>query len=134
MATSALPVTHRKYDLMKTFNPASAEPSLRDLRMAARKKMVNGRIHLSVSHGFAIHGKLVDISMSGIGVMLDDPVTNNTSYSVECELFQNGARIVLNARATIIHCVLVSGKGFRVGLQFDALDAGATDMIKKLVG
>ncbi len=114
-------------------NAVPPAPSLKDLRLAARKKIVNGRVSVSVPRGVSTQGKLMDISLRGIGVMLESPINVNTVHSLECELLFNGTRIALSARAVAVHCILASGKGFRVGLQFESLDAATEDIIKKLL-
>ena len=136
---------------MTTFNPEKSEtpyasavtfvevnltPAARrgkESRLAVRKKLVHGRVNVSMPRGLSTFGKLVDISLHGVGVMLNAPIASNTVCSVECQLLLNGNLVFLSVRATSVHCVLVSHKGFRVGLQFEPLEANAVKIINDVL-
>lgn len=89
-----------------------------DARTAERKR-VSGRARILLQSGGAILvGKMVDISVSGACVLLDDMVPVKKTCTLECDIFQNGARQVFSVPAVSVYGVLASGHGFKVGFQF----------------
>lgn len=84
----------------------------------AERKMVNGKAQIALGSGFSVGGKLVDLSEGGVCVMLDDPVTIKKVCNISCNIFQNGKSYAFSLASVVAYCVLVSGRGYKVGFQF----------------
>ena len=106
---------------------------VREDRSSERKKIINGRVHVTRGPGSSSLGKLIDISMQGVGILLDDPLVAQQVYSIECHIWLNGSRVSLRLRVVTIHCILVGGQGFRIGLQFVTLDEATRVLINQLI-
>ena len=93
-------------------------PTGADARTAERKK-VTGRVRILLQGaGASVSGKMVDISVNGACVLLDDMVPVKKMCTLECDIFQNGTRRVFSAPAVSVYGVLASGHGFKIGFQF----------------
>lgn len=95
---------------------AVAKPS--DARTAERKKVV-GRARMVFPGGETARSvKMVDISLHGVCVLMDDVLAVKKACTLECDIFLNGAHKVFSVPAISVYCVLASGHGFKVGFQF----------------
>lgn len=103
-----------------------------DARMTERKK-VSGRARVVFAGGNQRAGKMVDLSVSGACVLLDAPLPVKQSCTLECDVFQNGARQVFSVPAVTMYGVLASGQGYKVGLHFGQPDAAARNAIAALL-
>ena len=99
---------------------------------AAPRKPITGRARVSIEGGAARNGKLVDISESGVGIMLDDPVPTKKVCMVMCETFMDGKRVTFGARSIAAFCVLAGNKGYRIGFQFGALEPATSKIVSDL--
>ena len=52
-------------------------------------------------------------------LVLDDPIPVNKVVNLQCDQFHNGKRHVLTLSVVVAYCLLVSGRGCKVGLQFE---------------
>ena len=111
---------------------AADRPEKTETRAAERKKM-SGRARVTPQGGALFLGKMVDMSLTGACVMLDNMLPNRLSCKLEFDIFHGGKRHVFSASAVSVYGVLASGRGFKVGFQFVACDAAATKSIAELV-
>jgi len=100
---------------------------------AAERKKVNGRARVVVAGAAAVVGKMVDISLTGACVMLDDMFPSKRACLLEFDIFHDGQRQVFSVSAQSVYGVLASGKGFKVGFQFGPITAAASKSIAALV-
>lgn len=100
-------------------------------RIAVRKA-ISGKARVAVVGGAVLTGKVVDISTSGLGVLMDDPMPPKRVCTLGVELLLNGERTVLSVRAVAVYSVLVSGKGYRIGFQFGTLEPAMAQMVARL--
>lgn len=108
-------------------------PTGADARTAERKK-VSGRARIVLQGGGAsLVGKMVDISVSGACVLLDDMVPVKKVCTLECDIFQNGTRRMFSAPAVSVYGVLASGHGFKVGFQFGPRSSAALKTIADIM-
>ena len=108
-------------------------PTGADARTAERKK-VSGRARIVFQGGaVSLSGKMIDISVSGACVLLDDMVPVKKVCTLECDIFQNGTRRVFSAPAVSVYGVLASGHGFKVGFQFGPRSSAALKTIADIM-
>lgn len=103
-----------------------------DARTAERKK-VSGRARVVFSAGNQRAGKMVDLSVSGACVLMEDPLPVKQTCTLECDIFQNGVRQVFSVPAVTAYGVLASGQGYKVGFQFGPSSAAASNAIAALL-
>lgn len=95
----------------------------------AERKFVSGKAQIALGSSFSVDGKLIDLSEGGVSVMLDDPVTIKKVCNISCHIFQNGKSYRFSLPSVVVHCVLVSGRGYKVGFQFGLRSPAATQTI-----
>jgi len=95
----------------------------------AERKVVHGKANITIGSGFSMTGKLIDLSEGGVCVMLDDPVTIKKVCNISCNIFQNGKGHTFSLPSVVAYCVLVSGRGYKVGFQFGPRNPAATQTI-----
>ncbi len=103
-----------------------------DARVADRKK-VSGRARVNVAGGVTAAGKTIDISLTGVCILMDDMLPSKKLCSLEFDIFHVGTRYVFGVQAVSVYSVLVSGKGFKVGFQFGPRGPAAQTAIAALV-
>ena len=108
---------------------AESPNARRDERMK-----VNGRAQVRMPGTGSASGRMVDISLGGACVLMDDPLRAKTSCMLEIDVFHNGRRHMFTCPAVCIYAVLAAGKGFKVGFQFGARDRAATSALAALLG
>lgn len=122
----------------QTKSPTQATPwgsaSVIDSRVAVRKK-INGRarVHLTDAGEGFVAGKMIDISVSGVCVMMDAPFPIKRTCNLECEVFYQGQRQLFSTQAVSVYGVLAGTSGFRVGFQFGARSPDAVRVIELLI-
>lgn len=100
---------------------------------AAERKLVNGRVRVTLGGGTVIMGKMLDVSMLGASLMLEDLLAVKKTCTLDCDIFHNGKRYVFSVPAVSVHAVLASGKGFKVGFQFGPRTPAATHTLDALL-
>jgi hypothetical protein len=111
-------------------SPTGEAPApLRVAPRLAERKMVSGKAQIALGSGFSVGGKLIDLSEGGVCVMLDDPVTIKKVCNISCNIFQNGKGYNFSLPSVVAYCVLVSGRGYKVGFQFGPRSPAVTQTI-----
>ena len=108
-----------------------SKPQL-EARAAVRRKF-SGRVRLTFEAGAATDARVIDMSTTGICLLVDQMVRANTTCTLACNIFHEGKPFVFGLRALAIYSVLASGKGFKVGLQFGPHDAKVATQIATLM-
>lgn len=103
-----------------------------EARVAERKK-VSGRARVNVAGGSTVSGKTIDISLSGVCILMEDMLPSKKLCSLEFDIFHVGTRYVFGVQAVSVYSVLVSGKGFKVGFQFGPRGPAAQTAISALI-
>ncbi len=103
-----------------------------DARVAERKK-VSGRARVVFAGGNQRAGKMIDMSVTGACVLMDESVPVKQACSLECDIFQNGVRQVFTVAAVSVYGVLASGQGYKVGFHFGTPGAAAAITIAALL-
>ena len=103
-----------------------------DSRVAARKK-ITGRARIAVDSQIIAAGKLVDISMTGLCLLGEDPIPAKKVVMLEIDSFSGGRRFVIVVRAIMVYSILVGGRGQKYGFHFGPLDDKATRSLGELL-
>jgi hypothetical protein len=85
---------------------------------AAERKIVNGRARLSANGAPSVTGKLVDISLTGACILMEEMPAVKKIGTLDCDIFHNGQRYLLQVQALCVYGVLAGNRGFKVGYQF----------------
>ncbi len=131
LARLGKPVALAETPVPSVAKPPSGSP-VGEARAVERKK-VNGRARVVVPGAQAVTGKMVDISLTGACVMLDDMFPSKQTCVLEFDIFYGGQRHVFSTAAVSVYGVFASGKGFKVGFQFGPYSAATGKSIALLV-
>jgi hypothetical protein len=82
--------------------------------------------------GATLNGKTVDISASGICIMVDGPVPVGNTCMILFEAMVKGAPKQVNASGKAVYSIF-SREGFRTGFQFGQLTPANTAVINDIV-
>jgi hypothetical protein len=104
----------------------------KDARTAARK-VLRCPARLMMGDTVAIKGRTIDISMSGVSIMLDEPVTVGRPCTLVFDPSVNGKLVKISILAKAVYCTCVGTSGFRVGMQFGPQDAAMAKLIRQLL-
>lgn len=77
-------------------------------------------------------GRTIDISPSGISVMVSEHMTPGIPCVVAFDPSINGKTITVNAAARVIYSICVGTTGFRTGFQFVEIDETTARSIRAL--
>ncbi len=109
--------------------PAETPTPPRTSQRLFERKMVRGKAVIALGSGFSVGGTLVDLSQGGVCALLDDPVTIKKVCVITCNISQNGISHKFSLPSVVAYCVLVSGRGYKVGFQFGTLSPAAAQVI-----
>lgn len=104
----------------------------KDARTAARK-VLRCPARLLLGDAAAVKGKTIDISMSGVSIMLDEPVAVGRPCTLVFEPSVNGKLVKISIQGKAVYCTCVGTSGFRVGMQFAPPDAAMAKLIRQLL-
>ena len=88
---------------------------------------------LRLGHATLLEGRAIQISSSGVGLLLSRSVREGEVGLVRVNAFINGAPVRLQARGSGGCCACVGMDGFRISLRFLDLDDDAHDALDKLL-
>lgn len=111
---------------------ASAPKANVEARTATRKKL-GGRVRLTFDVGTPTEAKMIDMSVTGVCLLVEQMVHAKTPCTLACNIFHNGKAYVFSLRAIAVYSVLASGQGFKVGFQFGAHDASTAAQLGALM-
>lgn len=100
---------------------------------AGRIRPMRWPASLRLGHTTQLTGKAIQISSSGIGILLDRPVREGEIGLVRVDAFVAGSPVRLQARTSVVCCTCVGMEGFRISLRFQDLDDDAASAIEKLL-
>ena len=96
-------------------------PEKKDARNAVRKRF-SGRVKI-LADGTLVKGKVFDLSLTGTSVLIDDLLKSGRKLvKVHFDIFHQGKNYVFEAPASPVYSVLVSGSGYKIGMQFGTLE------------
>ena len=104
----------------------------KDSRLEARK-ILRCVARVSLSNATQIKARTIDISMSGISLMLDEPIATAQQCTIAFEAPGGGKMVKVNVTAKSMYCTCVGTSGFRVGFQFDQRNEAIAKTIRQLL-
>ncbi|MBI1906687.1 MAG: PilZ domain-containing protein [Rhodocyclales bacterium] len=79
----------------------------------------------------AREGKTLDLSLSGLSVVVREPLAVHDQCALRLLLPVGGKRCSVDARATVVYCVCSGMDGFRLGLRFGTMSNEAAALIAR---
>jgi hypothetical protein len=98
-----------------------------------RIKVMRWPADLRLDQSTVLAGKAIQISSTGISLLLDRSVREGETGLVRVSAFINGTPVRLQARGSVACCSCVGMEGFRISLRFLDLDDDAHDAIDRLL-
>lgn len=89
--------------------------------------------NLRLGQTTVLEGRAIQISTSGVSLLLSRSVREGEVGLVHVNAFINGAPVRLQARGSVVCCACVGMDGFRISLRFMELDDDAQDALDKLL-
>lgn len=99
----------------------------------ARVKNMRWPASLRIGHSTILTGKAIQISASGLSLLLDRTVREGEIGLVRVDAFIDGNPLRLQARTSVVCCTCVGMEGFRLSLRFQDLDDDAQNAIEALL-
>ena len=90
------------------------------------------RAQVALPGAAVLGGTTIDISTSGVSIMVHEQIANGTECWVRFEIPDCGRKNIVQAQAKAIYSVCVGEQGFRVGFQFIFKDVERTQLINAL--
>jgi hypothetical protein len=104
-----------------------------DKRSAPRKVFQRrGILMLDQVHALSI--KTLDISTDGIGIIASNPLPMDCECTLMVMLGLGEDAIQLMVKGKVVYCILVGTQGFRIGLEYTAVDAANRMQIDRIIG
>jgi len=101
---------------------------------ANRIKAMRWPASLRLGHTTIVTGKAIQISSSGMGLLMDRIIKEGETALVRVDAFVNGNPVRLQARTSVVCCTCVGMDGFRISLRFQDLDDDAQGAVDALLG
>ncbi len=101
---------------------------------AIRIKAVRWPASVRLGHTTVLTGKAIQISSSGVGLLMDRILREGETALVRVDAFVSGNPVRLQARTSVVCCTCVGMEGFRISLRFQELDADAQTAVDALLG
>ena len=98
-----------------------------------RVKVMRWPASLRLGHTTLLHGKAIQISASGVGLLLARSVRDGEIGLVRVEAFINGNPVLLQSRVSVVCCACVGMEGFRISLRFESMDEDAHNALDALL-
>jgi hypothetical protein len=100
-------------------------------KRSAERIVVNGRAKAITSSGVIGHGKVIDVSQTGMCVLMEDSLAVKQIVTLDCNIFHNGRAHLFQIKALTVYAILSSGR-FKVGFQFEPNSPVAKKIIEQL--
>lgn len=100
---------------------------------ATRVKVMRWPASVRLGHATVITGKAIQISSSGVGLLVDRTVREGETALVRVDAFVEGMPVRLQARTSVVCCTCVGMDGFRISLRFQELDEDAQNAVDAML-
>lgn len=98
-----------------------------------RIKAVRWPASLRLGHTTLLTGKAIQISSTGVGLLLDRTIREGETALVRVDAFVEGNPVRLQARTSVVCCTCLGMDGFRISLRFQELDEDAQNAIDSML-
>jgi hypothetical protein len=98
-----------------------------------RVKVMRWPARLRLGHTSAVEGRAIQISATGVSLLVPRSVREGERGPVRVDAFITGNPVRLEANGSIVCCACVGMDGFRISLRFDTLDEDAMTAIDSLL-
>jgi len=103
-----------------------------ELRVDTRK-ILRCAAKVLLKDSTVLNARTIDISMSGISLMLNDQIPTPLQCVIVFEAPANGKMVKVSVGAKAVYCTCVGTSGFRGGFQFDKGNDLAAKSIRQLL-
>lgn len=103
-----------------------------ETRRVVPRKPLRARAQVAAPGAAVQNGMTVDLSASGVSIMLAEQVANGALCTLRFEMPVAGKTHVVQATAIVVYCVCVGQKGFRIGFHFNLVDHARTQLINSM--
>jgi len=104
-----------------------------DSRTAPRK-VLRVRVKIVTQGAKALVGRTLDISLLGLGAMIEEPLPVGQACMIMMDLLVDGISRQFHAEARVVYSICSGTAGFRTGFQFFQLSAGNKALVNALPG
>ncbi len=101
---------------------------------ATRVKVMRWPASVRLGHSTVLSAKAIQISSSGVGLLMDRTLREGETALVRVDAFVSGNPVRLQARTNVVCCTCVGMDGFRISLRFQELDDDAQTAVDALLG
>ena len=116
-----------------SFGPVQSQSHGPAADVGARVKVMRWPASLRLGHTTTIEGKAIQISASGVSVLLARSVRDGEVGLVRINAFINGNPTCLQTRVSVVCCTCVGMEGFRISLRFEDMDDDAHSALEALL-
>lgn len=100
---------------------------------ATRIKVMRWPASVRLGHATVLSGKAIQISNTGVGLLMDRTVREGETALVRVDAYVNGTPVRLQARTSVVCCTCVGMDGFRISLRFQELDEDAQNAVDAML-
>lgn len=100
-------------------------------RRVERRRPLRAPVTIAVAGKGMHEGKTLDLSLSGLSVLVREPLAANDQCALRFMVPVGTKRCQVEARATVMYCVCSGMDGFRVGIRFGAVSNDAASLIAR---
>jgi hypothetical protein len=104
----------------------------KDARVEPRK-ILRCSAKVVLANGTQVKGRTIDVSMSGISIMLYEPIAAAQTCTILFEAPAGSKVLSINVPGKAVYCTCVGTDGFRVGFQFDLRNDVVAKTIRQLL-
>ena len=96
-------------------------------------KLMRWPASLRLDHVTTLNGKAIQVSATGMSLVLPRSVREGEIGLVSVNAFINGNPLRLQARGSVVCCACIGMEGFRISLRFKDLDQDAANALEALL-
>ena len=100
---------------------------------ATRIKAMRWPASLRLGHATVLTGKAIQISSTGVGLLMDRTIREGETALVRVDAVVGGNLVRLQARTSVVCCTCVGMDGFRISLRFQDLDEDAQNAVEAIL-
>lgn len=104
-----------------------------NVEAAARVKAMRWPARLRLGDSTQLEGKAIQISNTGVGLLLGRSVRDGERGLVSVNAFIKGNPVHLQTRVSVVCCACIGMEGFRISLRFEDLDNDAAAALNALL-